>query len=208
MAKLYFYYSAMNAGKSAILLQSSYNYRERGMNTLMLTPGVDSRYGVGMVKSRIGLQAEARAFEQFENLFAICQQALEKEPLHCVLVDEAQFLTRRQVYQLTEITDQLNIPVLTYGLRTDFQGNLFEGSMYLLAWADSLVEIKTICHCGRKANMVLRIGKDGVAVRDGAQVELGGNDRYISVCRQHFKQGLAASDTNPLPFPDADLLDT
>lgn len=206
MAKLYFYYSAMNAGKSTVLLQSSYNYRERGMNTLMLTPELDSRHGVGYVTSRIGLREEARAFEQFENLFGVCRQQCEQQPIHCVLVDEAQFLTRSQVYQLTEITDQLNIPVLAYGLRTDFQGNLFEGSMHLLAWADSLVEIKTICHCGRKATMVLRVGKDGVAVRDGAQVELGGNDRYLSVCRQHFKQGTAANDTKPLPFPDAEFL--
>ncbi len=202
MAKLYFYYSAMNAGKSTILLQSSYNYRERGMNTLVMTPELDTRDGSGYVTSRIGVRAEAHAFRQIDNLFQTCQQASQLEPIHCMLIDEVQFLTRRQVHQLTDVADELDIPVLTYGLRTDFQGNLFEGSMYLLALADALVEIKTICHCGRKATMVLRLDRKGVPVSDGEQVEVGGNDRYISVCRRHFKSGIASSETRPLPFPE------
>lgn len=200
MAKLYFYYSAMNAGKSTILLQSSHNYRERGMQTLILQPAIDHRAGVGKVASRIGLSAEARAFFVTENLYQIVEQENTKQSLHCILVDEAQFLTQSQVKQLSDVCDLLDIPVLAYGLRTDFQGNLFEGSQQLLAWADSLVEVKTICHCGRKATMVLRIGADGRIVREGNQVQIGGNDRYISVCRQHFKQGLAQAKGLPLPF--------
>ncbi|HEY3356778.1 MAG TPA: thymidine kinase [Polyangia bacterium] len=190
MAKLYFYYSAMNAGKSTILLQSSYNYRERGMQTLILTPGIDTRAGVGKVKSRIGLEAGATAFSGSDDLFAIAADEHRKKTLSCVLVDEAQFLTKAQVWQLSEITDALNIPVLAYGIRTDFLGNLFEGSQHLLAWADNLSEIKTICHCGRKATMHLRVGADGRALREGAQIEIGGNERYLSVCRKHFKEGL------------------
>lgn len=200
MAKLYFYYSAMNAGKSTILLQSSYNYRERGMNTLILQPEIDNRFGSGTVASRIGISAEARTFHLNENLFHIVEHELEKRPLHCVLVDEAQFLTQLQAKQLSDVCDTLNIPVLAYGLRTDFQGNLFEGSQQLLAWADTMVEVKTICHCGRKATMVLRIGADGAAIKEGKQVQIGGNDRYTSVCRQHFKQGLSESRSGQLPL--------
>ncbi len=200
MAKLYFYYSAMNAGKSTILLQSSYNYRERGMNTLILQPEIDTRFGTGTVASRIGISAEARTFHLNENLFHIVEHELEKRPLHCVLVDEAQFLTQLQAKQLSDVCDTLNIPVLAYGLRTDFQGNLFEGSQQLLAWADTMVEVKTICHCGRKATMVLRIGEDGSAIKEGNQVQIGGNDRYTSVCRQHFKQGLSESRSGQLPL--------
>jgi thymidine kinase len=200
MAKLYFYYSAMNAGKSTILLQSSYNYRERGMNTLILQPEIDNRFGTGTVASRIGISAEARTFHLNENLFHIVEHELEKRPLHCVLVDEAQFLTQLQAKQLSDVCDTLNIPVLAYGLRTDFQGNLFEGSQQLLAWADTMVEVKTICHCGRKATMVLRIGEDGSAIKEGNQVQIGGNDRYTSVCRQHFKQGLSESRSGQLPL--------
>lgn len=200
MAKLYFYYSAMNAGKSTILLQSSYNYRERGMNTLILQPEIDTRFGSGTVASRIGIRAEARTFHLNENLFHIVEHELEKRPLHCVLVDEAQFLTQLQAKQLSDVCDTLNIPVLAYGLRTDFQGNLFEGSQQLLAWADTMVEVKTICHCGRKATMVLRIGEDGSAIKEGNQVQIGGNDRYTSVCRQHFKQGLSESRSGQLPL--------
>jgi len=200
MAKVYFYYSSMNAGKSTILLQSSYNYRERGMNTLVLTPEIDTRFGSDKVTSRIGLSAEASSFSIVDNLFERCQS--HEQELHCVLVDEAQFLTKKQVHQLTEVADQLNIPVLAYGLRTDFQGNLFDGSMHLLAWADSLIEIKTICHCGRKATMVLRLNEAGKPVKDGDQVKIGGNERYISVCRRHFKEGIASRDTQPLPFVD------
>ena len=178
MAKFYFYYSTMNAGKSTTLLQSSYNYRERGMNPLVLTPQLDNRFGEGKVASRIGLNAEAVTFTQSDNLLDRISAAHRATPLHCVLVDEAQFLTRQQVRQLSDVVDDLDIPVLAYGLRTDFQGNLFEGSQNLLAWADSLTEIKTICHCGRKATMVLRLGEDGKPVRDGAQVKIGGNETY------------------------------
>ncbi|MFO0942754.1 MAG: thymidine kinase [Pirellulales bacterium] len=200
MAKLYFCYSAMNAGKSTILLQSSYNYRERGMNTLILQPEIDSRFGVGTVASRIGISAEAKTFHLNENLLHLVEHELAKGPLHCVLVDEAQFLTGLQAKQLSDVCDLLNIPVLAYGLRTDFQGNLFEGSQQLLAWADTMVEVKTICHCGRKATMVLRIGVDGKAIKEGNQVQIGGNDRYTSVCRQHFKQGLSESRSGQLPL--------
>ena len=190
MAKLYFYYSAMNAGKSTLLLQSSYNYRERGMETLIFTPALDTRGGAGRVTSRIGLQADARAFDASDDLLKEVAASHARNRVSCVLVDEAQFLSEAQVRQLTEVTDQLDIPVLCYGLRTDFQGNLFEGSRWLLAWSDDLCEIKTICHCGRKATMVLRLDSSGQAVREGAQVEIGGNDRYVSVCRRHFKAAL------------------
>jgi len=200
MAKFYFYYSAMNAGKSTTLLQSSYNYNERGMNPLVLTPQLDSRSGEGKVASRIGLNAEATTFVQSDNLLNRIKELHQSNPLHCVLVDEAQFLTKQQVRQLSDVVDDLDIPVLAYGLRTDFQGNLFEGSENLLAWADSLTEIKTICHCGRKATMVLRLGEDGKPLRDGAQVKIGGNETYMSVCRRHFKEGIATRQTNELPF--------
>ncbi len=200
MAKLYFYYSAMNAGKSTVLLQSSYNYRERGMHTLMLTPEIDTLHGSGRIHSRIGLEGDARTFSQVDDLLRIVEEETEREPIHCVLVDEAQFLTRKQVAQLCDIADQLGVPVLTYGLRTDFRGELFEGSQYLLAWADTMNEIKTICHCGRKATMVLRIGPDGKAVKEGSQVEVGGNERYLSVCRKHHAEGIATRSQRELPF--------
>ena len=187
MAKLYFYYSSMNAGKSTNLLQSSYNYKERGMHTLVLAPQLDDRYGEGKVTSRIGIETEATTFSKQTDLLDLVSRADEQQDLHCVLIDEAQFLTREQVFQLGEITDKLNIPVLAYGLRTDFRGEPFEGSKYLLAWSDNLKEIKAICHCGAKATMVLRMDQDGNAVTDGAQVEIGGNDRYVSMCRKHFK---------------------
>lgn len=204
MAKLYFYYSAMNAGKSTILLQSNYNYRERGMNTLVLTPELDSRFGRGKVASRIGLETAATTFQQSDDLLLLAQRRFASEPFHCVLLDEAQFLTRRQVRQLSDVCDVMNIPVLAYGIRTDFIGNLFEGSQELLAWADSLVEIKTICHCGRKATFQLRVGDDGRPLKSGSQVQIGGNERYLSVCRLHFKAGLSSRATNELPFEDAD----
>ncbi len=188
MAKLYFYYSSMNAGKSTALLQSSYNYKERGMNTLVLAPQVDDRFGAGKVSSRIGLESEATIFNKEDDLHGIVTTAINAEPLHCVLIDEAQFLTKDQVFQLGEITDKLNIPVLAYGLRTDFQGEPFEGSKYLLSWSDNLKEIKAICHCGTKATMVIRLDEHGKAVTEGLQVEIGGNDRYISMCRKHFKE--------------------
>ncbi len=188
MAKLYFYYSSMNAGKSTALLQSSYNYRERGMNTLVLAPQLDDRYGRGKVSSRIGLETEATTFGQEDDLLEIINKAIEDKPLHCILIDEAQFLTKDQVFQLGEATDKLNIPVLAYGLRTDFQGEPFEGSKYLLAWSDNLKELKAICDCGTKATMVIRLDEGGNVVTQGSQVEIGGNDRYISMCRKHFKE--------------------
>lgn len=188
MAKLYFYYSSMNAGKSTALLQSSYNYRERGMMTLVLSPDFDDRYGVGKVTSRIGLETAATTFRADQDLFKLVSAKAAEGPLHCVLIDEAQFLSKEQVYQLGEVTDELNIPVLAYGLRTDFQGEPFTGSMYLLAWADNLKELKAICFCGAKATMVIRLAEDGNAVTQGSQVEIGGNDRYISMCRKHFKE--------------------
>jgi thymidine kinase len=188
MAKLYFYYSSMNAGKSTSLLQSSYNYRERGMSTLILAPAVDNRYGVGRVTSRIGLEAEATTFNRADDLFDIVETCLQEDPLHCVMVDEAQFLTKAQVFQLGEVSDRLSIPVLAYGLRTDFRGEPFEGSQYLLAWSDVLTELKAICHCGSKATMVVRLDADGNAITEGSQVEIGGNTRYVSMCRKHFKE--------------------
>jgi thymidine kinase len=187
MAKLFFYYSSMNAGKTTILLQSAHNYRERGMNPLLFTPKLDDRYGVGMIKSRIGLEAKAIIFDNDDDLFETTRTKLEDKNVHCVLVDESQFLTKDQVFQLSEIVDRLEIPVLCFGLRTDFRGELFEGSEYLLAWADELKEIKTICHTGRKANFVVRIDDEGYAVKEGAQVEIGGNERYVSVSRKEFK---------------------
>ncbi|MGR5168676.1 thymidine kinase [Vibrio astriarenae] len=190
MAQMYFYYSAMNAGKSTTLLQSSFNYQERGMNPLILTAALDDRYGVGKVSSRIGLQAEAQLFNAETDLFAEIKAINKQEKRHCILVDECQFLSKEQVYQLTEVVDKLHIPVLCYGLRTDFLGELFEGSRHLLAWADKLVELKTICHCGRKANMVIRTDEHGNAIAEGDQVAIGGNDRYVSVCRQHYKEAL------------------
>lgn len=191
MSKVYFYYSAMNAGKSTVLLQSSYNYRERGMHTLLFIPAIDTRAGVGRIQSRIGLTSDAMALQPSEDIFAHVKAAHAAQPVACVLIDEAQFLTRPQVEQLTDVSDRLGIPVLCYGLRTDFQGQLFPGSAALLALADNLIELKTICHCGRKATMNLRVGPDGRAVKEGAQVEIGGNERYVAMCRRHYKDALA-----------------
>lgn len=193
MAKLYFYYSSMNAGKTTTLLQSSYNYQERGMQTLLLAPEVDDRYEIGQITSRIGLKAEAELFTRETDLFDVVASAGE---IHCVMVDEAQFLSRAQVLELARVCDELGIPVLTFGLRTDFRGEPFEGSRYLLAWADNLKEIKAICQCGRKATMVLRVDEDGNVVRSGDQVAIGGNDRYVSMCRKHF---LDAFGDFPMP---------
>lgn len=190
MAKLFFYYSAMNAGKTTTLLQSSHNYRERGMNTLTFTPDFDNRYGVGKIASRIGLQSDACAFAKNFNFYDyIAHQRKVVPNLKCLLVDEAQFLTRLQVQELCRVVDEFNLPVLCYGLRTDFLGELFEGSRALLGWADELIELKTICHCGRKATMNARINESGQMVREGEQVEIGGNDRYISLCRRHYSLG-------------------
>ena len=194
MGKLYFYYSSMNAGKSTALLQASYNYRERGMNTLVLAPTLDDRYGTGLVTSRIGLQSKAVSILPDEDLFARVSSLIVEKPLHCVLIDEAQFLSKKQVLQLGRISDHLDIPVLAYGLRTDFQGEPFEGSKYLLAIADNLKEIKAICHCGSKATMVIRQDPDGNVITSGKSVEIGGNDRYVSMCRKHFYEAFGAID--------------
>ncbi|MEE3003300.1 MAG: thymidine kinase [Pseudomonadota bacterium] len=189
MAKLYFYYSAMNAGKSTTLLQSAHNYQERGMDTLLFTPIIDDRYIKGVIKSRIGLEKKAIAFDNEYNFLEQVTLSMAKQPnLKCILVDEAQFLTSKQVIQLTDVVDLLKIPVLTYGIRTDFKANLFPGSMHLLAAADEIVEIKTICVCGRKATNNMRIDENGKPVSSGDQIEIGGNERYIALCRQCFKK--------------------
>ena len=178
----------MNAGKTTTLVQSAYNYRERGMNTLVLKPEIDERYSSSIVRSRIGLETDAKTISAKDNLFLLIEETNRENRLSCVLLDEAQFLTKSQVFSLGEIVDKLEIPVLAYGLRSDFRGELFEGSLHLLAWADELVEIKTICHCGKKAGMVLRLDENGEPVNIGDQVKIGGNDIYVSVCRKHFKQ--------------------
>lgn len=187
MAQLYFYYSAMNAGKSTALLQSAYNYRERGMHVEVFTAKLDNRYGEGKVTSRIGLQSDAKLYSGDDDLFQTIQQSHGFQALDCVLVDEAQFLSRQQVMQLVDVVDELNIPVLAYGLRTDFRGETFSGSHHLLAWADKLFELKTVCHCGKKANFVVRFDEQGNPVTAGEQIQIGGNDRYESMCRKHFK---------------------
>jgi thymidine kinase len=188
VAKLYFYYSAMNAGKSTMLLQSAYNYKERGMETIIFTPNIDQRHGKGKIFSRLGLSADGIACDKEFNLFDYTQTLLATQPkLSCVLVDEAQFFTKEQIYQLTDIVDKLNLPVLAFGIRSDFQGEPFTGSLYLLVWADNIVELKTICFCGKKAIMNTRIDPQGKVVRDGSQIEIGGNQNYIATCRKHFK---------------------
>ncbi len=192
MAKLYFYYSSMNAGKSTTLLQADFNYRERGMETMLWTAALDDRFGQGYVTSRIGLKADAHKFSPESDLAADIGAEHAKRPLACVLVDEAQFLSRDQVLQLGRVVDDIKIPVLCYGLRTDFQGELFPGSAALLGLADNLIEIKAVCHCGRKSSMNLRVDADGKAVREGAQTEVGGNDRYVALCRRHFMEAQKA----------------
>ncbi|CDG97670.1 deoxythymidine kinase [Xenorhabdus bovienii str. puntauvense] len=199
MAQLYFYHSAMNAGKSTSLLQSSYNYNERGMRTLIFTAEIDTRFDKGRVSSRIGLSADALLFSPETNIAELIRRENEVEKVHCVLIDECQFLTKKHVEQLCEIVDYDDIPVLCYGLRTDFQGELFSGSQYLLAWSDKLVELKTICHCGRKASRVLRFGSDGNVVYDGAQVDIGGNEKYVSVCRRHYTDVIREAQTKKAP---------
>jgi len=188
MAKLYFYYSSMNAGKSTTLLQSSFNYRERGMGTMLYTAALDDRYGKGVVTSRIGLEAKAHTFDENTDIYREVTEELKKRKINCLLIDEAQFLSRDQVFQLAAICDRIGIPVLTYGIRTDFQANLFEGSMHLLALADELRELKTICKCGRKATMNLRTDEKGRVIKEGEQTEIGGNDRYEVLCRKHFME--------------------
>jgi thymidine kinase len=198
MAKLYFYYASMNAGKSTVLLQADFNYRERGMHTMLWTAALDDRAGVGIIASRIGLTAEAHGFEPNTDMFAAVEAELKRRRVDCLLVDEAQFLSRDQVFQLARICDELHIPVLCYGLRTDFQANLFPGSANLLALADTLVELKAICECGRKATMNLRVDEEGNAVAAGEQTEIGGNDRYIALCRRHFSEKLRDAEQSQL----------
>ena len=189
MAKLYFYYASMNAGKSSHLLQADFNYRERGMATMLWTAALDSR-SEGMVRSRIGLESDAHKFTPETDLWTTISAAHKVQPLDCVLVDEAQFLSPDQVWQLARLADEAGIPVLCYGLRTDFQGALFPGSAVLLGIADALVELKAVCHCGRKATMNLRVDESGAAVKQGQQTEIGGNDRYVALCRKHFSAAL------------------
>lgn len=187
----------MNAGKTTTLLQSNYNYQERGMETLLFIPAIDTRHALGVISSRIGLKAEAIPFQNSFNFFQHIHTHIQRNRVDCILVDEAQFLTKSQVIDLTRIVDELKIPVLTYGLRSDFKGEPFEGSQYLLAWAEDISEIKTICHCGKKATMNARITEDGSIVQTGDQVEIGGNDRYIALCRQHFMKGETTSLKQP-----------
>ncbi|AKC60587.1 thymidine kinase [Blochmannia endosymbiont of Camponotus (Colobopsis) obliquus] len=188
MAKLYFYYSAMNAGKTTALLQSSYNYQERGMRTMIYTAEIDNRFIRGKICSRIGISAHAEIFNCQTDLFFDISSTHHKQLIDCVLIDECHFLHRKQIIDVTRIVDELNIPVLCYGLRTDFRGKLFPGSLWLLAWADKLIELKTICHCGHQANRVLRVNDQGKVICDGKQVFIGGNNNYISVCRKHFME--------------------
>lgn len=198
MAKLYFYYASMNAGKSTTLLQADFNYRERGLRTMLYTAAVHDRSGYGVIDSRIGLRAEANTFGTETPIRAEVEEEIKRRQVDCILLDEAQFLTRDQVLQLAGICDELNIPVLAYGLRTDFQGNLFEGSGCLLALADTLVELKAICECGRKATMNLRVDEAGRAVASGAQTEIGGNDRYVALCRRHFMERIGEAEARQL----------
>lgn len=204
MAKLHFYYSAMNAGKSTTLLQSSYNYNERGMDTLLYTPMIDDRFGAGKITSRIGLQSRAIPIQKEFDLYISVKHALQENPnVHCVLIDEAQFLTKAQIQQVAKICDFLDLPVLAYGIRSDFRGDPFEGSAYLLALADNIIEIKTICHCGKKATMNMRINHDGEVVTEGAQVEVGGNEKYVAVCRKHFQLKQVGSIPQPFSVGEA-----
>jgi len=192
MAKLYFSYSTMNAGKSTVLLQASHNYRERGMQTYLLTAQFDNRTGEGRIASRIGIGSEADTFAPGEDLFAKLTTRLDQGPVACVFIDEAQFLEKAQVWQLARAVDDLGVPVMCYGLRVDFQGELFPGSAALLALADEMREVRTICHCGKKATMVVRMGPDGAPLHEGAQVQIGGNETYVSLCRRHWRETMDA----------------
>lgn len=190
MAKLYFHYSTMNAGKSTLLLQASHNYRERGMDTYLLTARFDDRAGEGRIASRIGIEAPADTYDTDTDLFAAIETRLAQGEVACVFIDEAQFLTRTQVWQLARAVDDLGVPVMCYGLRVDFRGELFPGSAALLALADEMREARTICHCGKKATMVVRVGEDGKVAKDGAQVQIGGNESYVSLCRRHWREAV------------------
>jgi thymidine kinase len=190
MAKLYFNYSTMNAGKSTILLQAAHNYMESGMETFLLTARLDDRAGAGRIASRIGIGKEAATFDTATDLYQVIENRLESGPCACVFLDEAQFLTKDQVWQLARVVDDLGVPVMAYGLRVDFRGELFPGSAALLAWADEMREVRTICHCGKKATMVVRQGEDGQALKEGAQVQIGGNETYVSLCRRHWREAI------------------
>jgi len=190
MAKLYFHFSTMNAGKSTLLLQASHNYREGGMATYLITAQFDNRAGQGRIASRIGIGEDADTFAPGEDMFEKISQRLEKGPVACIFIDEAQFLSKDQVWQLARAVDDLKVPVMCYGLRVDFQGNLFPGSAALLAWADEMREVRTICHCGKKATMVIRRGPDGRALTAGEQVVIGGNETYVSLCRKHWREAV------------------
>ncbi|MBT4962657.1 MAG: thymidine kinase [Francisellaceae bacterium] len=192
MAKLHFYYSAMNAGKSTTLLQSNYNYKERGMETIVFTPSIDDRYGAGIVTSRIGLKANAISVSESMDMYLYTKEYFKKnQNLACILVDEVHLLKHNHIKQLTNIVDSLDIPVLAYGLRSDFRGEPFEGSMYLLILADQIIELKTICHCGKKATMNMLVDANGQKVVAGAQVQIGGNEKYIATCRSHYEKGVS-----------------
>jgi thymidine kinase len=190
MAKLYFHYSTMNAGKSTLLLQASHNYREGGMTTYLVTAQFDNRAGEGRIASRIGIGETADTFAPGEDMFEKIRTRLSQGPVACIFVDEAQFLSQDQVWQLARAVDDLKVPVMCYGLRVDFQGNLFPGSAALLAWADEMREVRTICHCGKKATMVIRRGPDGRALTAGEQVVIGGNETYVSLCRKHWREAV------------------
>ena len=193
MATLHFIYSTMNAGKSTALLQASHGYRERDLGTMVFTSSKDDRYGESEVVSRIGLRTAAHPYTESDNILTMVQDQNKKSELSCVLIDEAQFLTKDQVEQLGKIVDELSITVMAFGIRTDFQGELFEGSKYLLAWADRLKELRAVCHCGKKATMIVRVSEDGSIIRSGDQVEIGGNERYLSLCRKCFYDGIVSS---------------
>ena len=197
MAKLYFNYSTMNAGKSTVLLQASHNYRERGMDTYILTAQFDNRAGSGRVVSRIGIGANADTFAPKEDLFTKIADRISQGSIACIFVDEAQFLEKEQVWQLARVVDDLNVPVMCFGLRVDFQGELFPGSAALLALSDEMREVRTICHCGKKATMVVRMGPDGKALREGAQVQIGGNETYVSLCRRHWREAVGDHIAHP-----------
>jgi thymidine kinase len=197
MAKLYFHYSTMNAGKSTTLLQASYNYIERGMQTFLVTARLDDRAGPGVIASRIGIEAAATCFTADADMFEMVKDRLENGPCACVFVDEAQFLTGVQVWQLARVVDDLGVPVMCYGLRVDFRGALFPGSAALLALPDETREVRTICHCGRKATMVVRIGADGLPLHEGAQVQIGGNETYVSLCRRHWRAAMERPGPEP-----------
>ncbi len=196
MAKLYFHYSTMNAGKSTVLLQAAHNYRERGMVPYLLTADLDDRAGNGRIASRIGIDAEADTFTPQTDLFAMIEDRLAEGPVACVFLDEAQFMTQDQVWQLARVVDDLDVPVMCYGLRVDFRGQLFPGSATLLALADEMREVRTICHCGKKATMVVRLDGSGKALLDGAQVMVGGNETYLSLCRRHWREAVGDTRKN------------